>query len=155
MKLKLISIGNKMPDWINTGFSEYTKRMPAHLNIELIEIPLKTRSKNSDTQRLIDQEGDAMLKAIDDKDYVVALSIQGKIYSTEQLGDELKNWQHSGQNIALIIGGPEGLAPQCIARANTHWSLSKLTLPHPIVRVIIAEQLYRAYTILQNHPYHK
>lgn len=155
MKIRLISIGNKMPAWINTGFEEYAKRMPSHLAIDLIEIPLKTRGKNADITRLIEQEGNAMLKAIGEQDHVIALSINGTNWSTEKLADHLKDWQSNGQNITFIIGGPEGLASQCIARANTHWSLSKLTMPHPIVRVIIAEQLYRAYTILQSHPYHK
>lgn len=155
MKTKLIGIGNKMPTWVTMAYQEYVKRLPPQYAIELIEIPLKTRNKNTDSHRLIEQEGDAMLKAIAPQDYVIALDIPGKRWSTEQLAAKFNDWQQLGTNITILIGGPEGLAPSCKQRADESWSLSLLTFPHPLVRVILAEQLYRAWSILQNHPYHK
>ena len=144
-----------MPEWVEQGFTEYAKRMPPESKIKLVEISAGKRSKNSDIKRLTQQEGEKMLAAIPKGARVVALDVLGKACSTEQLSQELKNWQASGQDIALLVGGPEGLAQECLAMAQQKISLSNLTLPHPLVRVVLAEQLYRATTILKGHPYHK
>lgn len=155
MLIHLIAVGTRMPDWVEQGFTEYAKRMPAESRIKLVEIAAGKRSKNSDIKRLTQQEGEKMLVAIPKGAKVIALDVLGKAYSTEELAQELKNWQASGQDIAILIGGPEGLAEDCLKQAQQKISLSKLTLPHPLVRVVLAEQLYRATTILKGHPYHK
>ena len=144
-----------MPAWVEEGYAEYAKRMPPESKLKLVEIAAGKRAKNSDTKRLTQQEGEKMLAAIPKAAKIVALDVLGKVVSTEQLAQELKSWQASGQDIAILIGGPEGLADDCLKQAQQKMSLSKLTLPHPLVRVVLAEQLYRATTILKGHPYHK
>jgi 23S rRNA (pseudouridine1915-N3)-methyltransferase len=155
MQIKLITIGNKMPAWINEGFAEYAKRMPPHLPIKLIDIPLPTRTKNSVIDKLKEQEGELMLKQIHNNDYVIACAVSGKEFSTEQLSKELIRWQTLGKNICILIGGPDGLSPACLQRADATFSFSKLTLPHPLVRVLLAEQLYRAWSLSEGLPYHR
>lgn len=156
MKIKLLAIGAQMPAWVTEGYLSYAKRIPATMiSLQLHEIALTKRSKNADYHKLMYAEGKEMLSHLESTDKVIALAIKGRQYSTEQLASELQNWLSSGRNVALMIGGPEGLAPECLKRAETKWSLSALTLPHPIVRVIVIEQLYRAWSILQHHPYHR
>jgi 23S rRNA (pseudouridine1915-N3)-methyltransferase len=155
MHIRLIAVGTKMPRWVEQGIDEYVKRLPPELKFELREIPLGKRGKGADIQRAIHTEGQQMLAAIGQHDRVIALDVKGKPWGTEQLAVELQGWQREGDNISLLVGGPDGLAPDCLQRAQQRWSLSALTLPHPIVRVILAEQLYRAWTINTNHPYHR
>lgn len=155
MRLKVIAVGTKMPKWVETGSEEYTKRLGPDLRIEWVELPLGKRGKGADVARAIQAESDAMLAAIGKGDGVVALDVKGKAWSTEDLAGHLKNWQMGGRNISLLIGGPDGLSPECLQRAEQKWSLSALTFPHPLVRVILAEQLYRAWSINNNHPYHR
>jgi 23S rRNA (pseudouridine1915-N3)-methyltransferase len=154
MKLKLLAVGTRMPSWVVTGFEEYHKRMPAELKLETIEIPLSPKGKGSST-RSKETQGQALLKVINKQDKVIALDVLGKSMSTESLAMQLSNWQMSGQNICLLIGGPDGLSSECLQRADIKWSLSDLTLPHPLVRILLMEQLYRAWTINKNHPYHR
>lgn len=123
--------------------------------MRMTELALGGRGKNASTAVAIEQEGDQMLAAVPDTHHVVALDIGGKDWSTEDLAQQLENWRMAGRDVSVLIGGPNGLARRCVERAQQRWSLSKLTLPHPLVRVLLAEQLYRAWTILQNHPYHK
>lgn len=155
MRIRLIAIGTKMPDWVEAGYADYAKRLPRDCSVELIELPLALRSKNSDLTRAMEKEGEAMLAAIGKGDTVIALDVKGKPWSTEQLAGQLAGWKMSGNNYSLLIGGPDGLAPSCLSLATIRWSLSPLTLPHPLVRILLIEQIYRATTILQNHPYHK
>jgi 23S rRNA (pseudouridine1915-N3)-methyltransferase len=155
MKIKLLAGGGKMPGWVATGFNEYNKRMPAEVSVELVELPLGHRGKGADLSRAIKREGDAMLAAMSAGDWVVALEVTGKSWTTEQLAQQMQNWQMKGQNMCLLVGGPDGLDPRCRALANQTWSLSALTLPHPMVRILLSEQLYRAWTVIQGHPYHK
>lgn len=155
MRLRLIAVGTRMPRWVEEGTAEYHKRLPPELKLELREIALGQRGKNADLQRAIDSEGRQMLAAIGERDRVIALDVKGKPWSTEQLAAQLQRWQLEGEDISLLVGGPDGLAPECLARADQRWSLSALTLPHPLVRVLLAEQLYRAWTINNNHPYHR
>jgi 23S rRNA (pseudouridine1915-N3)-methyltransferase len=155
MRLKIIAVGTKMPAWVSTAFEEYSRRMPHELNVELIEIAVGQRSKNSDIKRAMAKEGEAMLKGISPRDKVVALDVLGKPWNTEQLARQLDRWKFEGCDYCFLIGGPDGLTAECLTRADAKWSLSPLTLPHPIVRVVLAEQLYRAWTINVGHPYHK
>jgi 23S rRNA (pseudouridine1915-N3)-methyltransferase len=154
MKLKLLAVGTRMPQWVEAGFNEYHKRMPAELKLETIEIPLSLKGKGSSNPSK-ESQGQAILKHIGKQDRVVALDVLGKSMSTESLATQLANWQMNGQDICLLIGGPDGLSADCLHRADMKWSLSDLTLPHPLVRVLLMEQLYRAWTINQNHPYHR
>ena len=144
-----------MPAWVQTGYHEYARRLPRELVLELIEIPLVHRGKNADIARLLKKEGDTMMAAIKTTDFVVSLDVTGKSWTTSQLAKQLSNWQSLGTDICLLVGGPDGLAAECSNRAQQHWSLSDLTFPHPLVRVVVAEALYRAWTINVGHPYHR
>ncbi len=144
-----------MPAWVNDGYDEYARRMPAEFSLELVEIPLGQRGKNADIDRIIKREGEQMLASVESSDYVIALEVNGRNWSTEKLAKQAETWQMAGRNVVLLVGGPDGLSDACRARADQQWSLSPLTLPHPLVRVLLAEQLYRAWSITRNHPYHR
>ena len=136
-----------MPKWVEEGWHEYAKRLPSELALELVEIPLNTRGKNADVARFIRQEGEAMLAKVGPNERIVTLEVHGKPWSTEQLAVELDRWRLDSRTVNFMVGGPEGLAPEVCARADQRWSLSPLTLPHPLVRILIGEQLYRAWTV--------
>lgn len=155
MKIRLLAVGSKMPAWVTEGYQEYCKRLPIDFQLELVELPLGHRGKGANKERAIRTEGDAMLAAIPKGDKVIALCVEGKNWSTEQLAMQAEGWRMEGKNISLLVGGPDGLDSRCVAQADQRWSLSGLTLPHPLVRIIVAEQIYRAWTLLQSHPYHK
>lgn len=144
-----------MPAWVTQGYEEYARRLPADCGLRLVEIPAGKRGKGADIARITQQEGEKMLAALPKGARVVVLDVKGRPWSTEVLSQELDAWRHDGRDVALLVGGPEGLAPECVARAEQRWSLSNLTLPHPLVRIVVAEQLYRAWSILHNHPYHR
>lgn len=155
MRIRIIAVGTKMPDWVEAGYAEYAKRMPRDLQVEMVELALAQRGKNTDIAKAMEKEGEAIVAAIGKGEQVIALEVKGKAWSTEQLAQNMASWKMSGDNYCLLIGGPDGLAPSVSALATVKWSLSPLTLPHPLVRILVIEQLYRACTILQNHPYHK
>jgi 23S rRNA (pseudouridine1915-N3)-methyltransferase len=155
MPVKILSIGTKMPAWINEAYAEYAKRLPKDYALNLIEIPAQKRSNNADTEAILKKESQSILEHIKPTDFVMALDVKGQSLSTEQLAQKLQSWHDQSQSIVLIIGGPEGLAEPCLKRANYRWSLSQLTFPHPLVRVILAEQVYRAWSIITRHPYHR
>ena len=144
-----------MPDWVNSGFLEYQRRLRSPLELDLHEISVATRRAGEGPERAVQREGVGMLAAIGKGDYVVALEIAGKSMSTEQLSAWLAERMRDGRPLALLIGGPDGLAPQCLDRADQRWSLSPLTLPHALVRVVVVEQIYRAMSLLAGHPYHR
>lgn len=154
MRLLVATIGQRMPRWVEDGWSEYARRMPRELTLELREIPLANRGKNADIERVRRTEGDALLKAAG-SDRRIALDGGGKAWSTETLAQRLESWMAEGRNCTFWIGGPDGLDTACLDAADDRWSLGPLTLPHPLVRVLLAEQLYRAWTITRNHPYHR
>ncbi len=155
MRIRLIAVGTRMPRWVSEGWQEYARRLPAELALELVEIPLGSRGKNADIARLMRQEGEAMLARVQPGERVVTLEVTGKPWSTEQLASHLENWRLEARTVNLMVGGPEGLAPEVCARSEQRWSLSPLTLPHPLVRILLGEQLYRAWTLLSGHPYHR
>lgn len=155
MRLHLIAVGNRMPGWVEQGYAEYAKRLPADCALQLHEIAPGKRTKGADLERARREEGDKMLAALPKGAYVVALEVGGKDWSTEDLAQRLAEWRQLGRDVALLVGGPEGLADSCRARADVQWSLSRLTLPHPLVRIVLAEQIYRAWSITQGHPYHR
>jgi 23S rRNA (pseudouridine1915-N3)-methyltransferase len=155
MKCRLIAAGTRLPDWVNTGFREYQKRLRAPLTLELEEIPVATRRAGETPTRAIAREGAGMLAAIGPKDHVVALEIEARAMTTPELAAWLAAKLRDAKPLALLIGGPDGLAPECRARANESWSLSPLTLPHALARILVAEQVYRAMSLLAGHPYHR
>lgn len=155
MVIQLIAVGTKMPTWINDGFNHYQRRFPKDCSLQLTEIAASKRAKNADIKRVLREEGEKTLTSIPNGNRIVTLEVTGRHWSTEQLANQLQIWQMDGRNVSLLVGGPEGLAPDCLAVSEQRWSLSNLTLPHPLVRVIIAESLYRAWTINQHHPYHR
>lgn len=144
-----------MPDWVETALSDYSRRFPKDMPFEIVEIPAGKRGKNADIPRILEKEGEQMLASVGKGNRIVTLDIPGKPWDTPQLAQQLERWKHDGRDVSLLIGGPEGLAPACKAQAEQSWSLSPLTLPHPLVRVIVAESLYRAWSITVNHPYHR
>jgi len=155
VKLRMLAVGNKMPAWVTTGVEEYRKRMPRECSLEIEEIAPGTRGKNADISRAIAIEGDRMLSRLEGDVEIVALEVNGRNWSTPDLSSQLEAWQLGGRDVAFLVGGPDGLDPRCTARANKKWSLSALTLPHPLVRIVLAEQLYRAWTLTIGHPYHR
>jgi 23S rRNA (pseudouridine1915-N3)-methyltransferase len=155
MKLNLLAVGTKMPAWVVDGYNEYAKRLPRECSLHLHEIAPSKRGKSGSASQWMREEGDRLLNQIPDNHHVVALDVKGKPWSTEQLAEQMKSWLADGRDVSLIVGGPDGMDQRCLQRANQTWSLSALTLPHPLVRIVMAEQLYRAWTVLQNHPYHR
>lgn len=155
MQIQLIAVGTRMPAWVTAGYAEYVKRLPRECGLVLREVMAVKRSKNAAVMRLRDEEGDRILAHVQRDDWVVALEVQGQAWTTAELSRQLRGWQGAGRRVSLLIGGPDGLAESCRQRADQTWSLSPLTLPHPLVRIVVAEQLYRAWSILQNHPYHR
>ena len=155
MRISVLAVGTRMPAWVNEGVEEYSRRMPRELRLEWREIPLARRGRGAGVQQALAREGEQILRAIPDGDRVIALDVEGRALSTSELAAQLADWQMSGDNYSMLIGGPDGLSRACLARADRRWSLSSLTLPHPLVRIVLAEQLYRAWTITANHPYHR
>lgn len=154
MKLRIISVGHKMPAWVEMACAEYIKRMPRELTIEIIEIKPEKRAAGNSTQNVQEAEAKRIMDAVG-KDYLVACDERGTEVTTLQLADALKHWQGLARDVSLIIGGADGLHVSVKQQADFLWGLSKLTLPHAFVRVLLCEQLYRAHTVNQNHPYHR
>lgn len=155
MKIHLITIGQHLPEWINIGYTEYAKRLPPECSLELIELPAIKRAKNYPVAQIKEEEGERLLAAVPKNCYLLALDERGTLWDTMTLSQQLSGWQQQGQHMALLVGGADGLSDSCKQAAKKLWSLSPLTLPHGMVRIIVAEQLYRAWSILQNHPYHR
>jgi 23S rRNA (pseudouridine1915-N3)-methyltransferase len=155
MRLHLLCVGDHQPAWIKQGFETYARRMPRECALTLTEVPTRHRGKAANVKRALEKEGERLFRSIPQGALVIALSIDGETWSTKQLAQQLEDWRRNYQNVVLLIGGAEGLAPACLARADRRWSLSSLTLPHGLARIVVAEQLYRAWTILSGHPYHR
>lgn len=155
MKAVLIAVGERAPDWVASGFAEYQKRLSHWLPFALVEISPGLRGKGRDAVRATSDEGARVLAALPKQAHVISLDGRGKPYSSEQLAQRLEAWRQGGRDLAFLIGGPEGHAPDVIAAAHESWSLGPLTLPHMLVRLIVAEQVYRAASMLANHPYHR
>ena len=155
MHIRLLAAGTKVPDWIVTGFSEYAKRLPREFRLELVQIPLLKRSKSSTVAQIRKREGEKILSLIPKNSHMVALDIEGNRWSTEELASKMSEWIYNAADVSLVIGGPDGLSADCKGRADQMWSLSELTLPHLLVRVIVAEQIYRAWSLMRGHPYHR
>lgn len=155
MRLRIVAVGTRMPAWVQDGCAEYSRRLPRELQLEWIELPLGPRPRGAGAERAIAAESAAMLARVAPGELVVALDQRGRPWSTEELAEQLADWQMRGCGVGILIGGPDGLGEACRSRAQLCWSLSALTLPHPLVRVLLVEQLYRAWSINQGHPYHR
>ncbi len=155
MRIRLIAVGKGMPAWVAEGFADYARRMPAECRLELVEVTAERRSKRHNSTRLIEAEGNRLLGAVPRGSWWIALDERGELWNTQTLAAQLERWMGEGADLALLVGGPDGLDPACREQARQVWSLSPLTLPHMLVRVLVAEQLYRAWTIIAGHPYHR
>lgn len=151
MRTYLIAVGERMPAWVREGFAEYNKRLSRDLPLELIEVSARSR----DLARAQSEEGVAQLAAIPKGAHAIALDGRGKLWSSEALAEQLARWRMQGKDLAFLIGGADGLAPSVLDRADQRWSLGPATLPHMLVRIVVAEQLYRAVSWLNGHPYHR
>jgi 23S rRNA (pseudouridine1915-N3)-methyltransferase len=155
MRIYILALGDRMPDWVTQGCAEYFKRIGSELSVELIEVSPEKRGKGADIPRLMDKEAKRLAAQIPANCIIVALDIQGKSWSSEDLAKKLAQWQLDGRSVCFLIGGPEGMTKEMLEAADMRVSFSAMTFPHPLVRILLAEQLYRAYSILNNHPYHK
>ncbi len=155
MKARLVAVGEHPPGWVAEGFAEYRKRLSHWLPLELVEISPGVRGKGRDAARATRDEGQRVLAALPKQGLVVALDGRGRAHTSEDLAQRMEHWRQQGRDLAFLVGGPEGHAPEVLARAEERWSLGPLTLPHMLVRLVLAEQLYRACTLLANHPYHR
>ena len=155
MRVRLVAVGTRLPRWVEEGVAEFQVRLPREWRFELVEIPVAKRTGNADIARLKQAEGEKMLRAVPEGARVIAFDERGEARDTVQWAAAIRDWQRTGQDVALLIGGPDGLSPECLARAHAKWSLSKLTLPHGLARVLVVEALYRAWSVTQGHPYHR
>jgi 23S rRNA (pseudouridine1915-N3)-methyltransferase len=155
VKATLVAVGERPPDWVAAGFSEYQKRLSHWLPLQLHEVAPGVRGKGRDAARAMADEGARVLAALPKQAHVVALDGRGAALGSEQLAQRMEAWRQGGRDLAFLVGGPEGHAPEVLAGAHERWSLGPLTLPHMLVRLVVAEQLYRACSLLANHPYHR
>lgn len=155
MRILLIAVGKRMPHWVRAGFDEYCKRLPTHCALQLVEIEPGRRGKSANVQQAVEEEAGRILAKIPREALLIALDVGGLRWSTQDLADRFSGWMQDGLDVALLVGGPDGLSDELLQRCSLRWSLGDLTLPHALVRVIVAEQLYRAWTILNDHPYHR
>jgi len=152
--VRVLTVGTRMPDWVSCAVDEYTKRMPREFAVEWCEIPASKRSRDTADSRML-EEYQAIERRLKDQESIVVLDVDGKAISTEFMAESMASWQDQGVKPAFVIGGPDGVHPQLKAKAIARWSLGRITLPHPLVRVVLAEQLYRAWSINAGHPYHR
>lgn len=155
MRLRVVAVGTRMSGWVDTAFAEYARRLQSTMPLEITEVATAGRGNSGDSPRAMQQEGKRILALLTGREHAVALDERGPEWSTVELARWLEERRRSGLDLTFIIGGPDGLAPEVLARSQQRWSLSRLTLPHGMVRVLLAEQLYRASTILAGHPYHR
>lgn len=155
MRIRLLCVGTRVPEWIDAGFQYYARRLPRECALQLQTLPTAKRQGAGGVASQVAAEGERMLAALPSRAWVVALDERGSGWDTRILSQRLNAWLASGREPVLMVGGPDGLAPACLQRAKERWSLSPMTFPHALVRVLVAEQLYRAWSLLHNHPYHR
>lgn len=155
MEIHLLAVGTRMDGWINSGYEEYARRLSRDCQLILKEIGSPRKSKTEDAAKVTRLEGDLLLAAIPPDAWTVALDVKGASHTTESMAKRLGLWKENHRRVALLVGGADGLSADCLAHSDEQWSLSNLTFPHGLVRVIVAEQLYRAHSVLSNHPYHR
>jgi 23S rRNA (pseudouridine1915-N3)-methyltransferase len=155
LRLSLLTASNRQPEWVDAGTDDYAKRLRGRCTLEVKTVPLARRTAGTSAERAIVDEGERLLALVPQAAHVVALLERGKPWSTKELAGKLEGWMRLGAPVCFLVGGPDGLSPACESRANERWSLSSLTLPHGLVRIVVAEALYRAWSVLENHPYHR
>ena len=155
MEIHLLAIGTRMPVWIDEGYEAYSRRLGRDCQLLLKALPSPRKSKSQDSAGIKQQEGELLLAAIPDDAYTIALDEHGKLHDTVTIARKLGDWFEHYRRVAVLIGGADGLSAECLAACKERWSLSRMTFPHALVRVIVAEQIYRAYSVLNNHPYHR
>ncbi len=155
MKIDLIAVGGKMPDWVAQGFGHYQRRIHGRVSLRLIEIGAVKRGKNADVDRIIRSEEKKIQAAIAPDSRVIALDRRGQSWATLEFAERMRGWIDQSERLALVIGGPEGLSRSFVTRCDEIWSLSALTFAHPLVRLVVAEQLYRCLSIVEGGPYHR
>ncbi len=155
LKLTILAATNRQPAWVEDGYADYAKRFRGRCMLDAKAVPLAPRPAGAAVERAVAAEGERLLAAVPPGAHVVALREQGASLSTVELAGKLDRWMTTAAPVVFLIGGPDGLAAECVARANEHWSLSRLTLPHGLVKVVVAEALYRAWSLLERHPYHR
>jgi 23S rRNA (pseudouridine1915-N3)-methyltransferase len=155
LRIRIIAVGERMPRWVDEVVDDYTTRLAGSLKVALVEVPAGQRSSRGDPAQAMQIEGQRILALIKPQEFVAALDERGIQMATRELATWLSGRMNDGRDLALVIGGPDGLAGEVLARADQQLALSRLTLPHPLVRVVLAEQLYRAHTVLSGHPYHR
>jgi 23S rRNA (pseudouridine1915-N3)-methyltransferase len=155
VKINLIAIGNKMPEWVEVASNDFIKRLPAEIKINSILLPLIKRGKNPDIPRIIRDESRKILAAVPKGSQLVVLDVLARSVTTMKLSSMLETWMQQGQDVSIVIGGPDGVSDELLSAASVKISLSALTFPHTLARVILLEQIYRAWSILNNHPYHR
>ena len=155
-EIRIICLGTKLPQWVNVAVDNYTARIPkAQFEINLLEIPLIKRTRSSNIKNVLEKESQKVLAAVPPHFLHISLERTGKKISSEMLSVQMRDWQNNAQSVAISIGGPEGFPNSHIQKCQQLWSLSDLTMAHPIARVVIAEQLYRGWSIITGHPYHR
>ena len=155
MRVRLIAVGSRMPKWVREAYEDYITRLGSGLKVSLVEIEPGQRSAGRPPQKAMEAEAQKLLGALRKDEYVVVLDERGAEMTTRELAAWLKTRMQDGRDLAFLVGGPDGFAPEVVARSDFKWSLSRLTFPHALVRVVLAEQLYRAHGVLANHPYHR
>lgn len=155
MKIRILAVGHKMPGWIEAGYQEYARRMPADAALELVEIKPEKRAAGASTARIQKLEGERMLAALPAQATLIALDERGKQFTTAEFSEALARWMQEGRQPCFVIGGADGLDASIKDRSDLLLGISRLTLPHGLVRVLLAEQLYRAVSLLKGHPYHR
>jgi len=155
VKFRLVAVGTRMPEWVESGFHEYNRRLPADFALHLHEIPLAHRGKSTSAEQSVERETEGLLEQVGKGDHVITLEVGGRLLDSIALAERVNMLREAGRNVVLLVGGPDGLGTPCQKRADESWSLSRLTLPHPLVRLVLAEQFYRAWSLLNNHPYHR
>ncbi len=155
MEIHLLAIGTRMPKWVDDGFTDYARRFGRDCQLKLKEIPSPRKSKSEDAGRIKQLEGQLLLAAIPPDAHVIALDERGKNHDTKAVAEKLGQWFEQYRRVAILVGGADGLSKECLDHCHERWSLSAMTFPHALVRVIVAEQIYRAYSLLNNHPYHR
>lgn len=155
MHIRLIAVGDRQPAWVDQALDTYARRMPRQWGFRLEVVGTCRRPGDGDVAKARATEGRKVLDKLRSTEQVVALDERGRQWSTAELADRLREWQGAGCDLSFVIGGPDGISPECLGRADLRWSLSRLTLPHGLARVLVAEQLYRAWTVITGHPYHR
>jgi len=155
MKLYILAVGTRMPGWVDEAFQDFAKRMPRECAIELVELKAEPRTSGKTPEQMMAAEAERIRAALPTRHRLVILDERGADLSTKQLAQRFTAWQDAGEDVALVIGGPDGLAPSLKDAAVEKLRLSSLTLPHAMVRVLLAEALYRAWSVTRNHPYHR